>query len=59
MVILSLVGGYFLLWAGGPLWLSQSGTWLGMPMWFWGSCVAAPVALLGALLLLCQQQDKS
>ncbi|GAA5188839.1 hypothetical protein [Ferrimonas gelatinilytica] len=37
--------GYFILWLAGPLWFSQAMGWWGLPLWFWSSCVAAPLLL--------------
>ncbi len=37
--------GYFLFWLVGPLWLSEGARLWGLPVWFWCSCVAAPVLL--------------
>ncbi|MGL4475066.1 MAG: DUF997 family protein [Shewanella sp.] len=55
VIILCLALGYFLVWAFGPLFLSERGSWLGMPLWFWCSCVAAPLLLLAALAAINHQ----
>lgn len=46
LAALSLTLLYFVLWLCGPLFFSGSGLWLGLPLWFWLSCVAAPMVLL-------------
>ncbi|MBY5993828.1 hypothetical protein [Ferrimonas balearica] len=47
----ALTGLYFLLWLAGPLWLAEAGSWQGLPLWFWFSCVAAPLVLVALLLI--------
>ncbi|MBW3140263.1 DUF997 family protein [Ferrimonas balearica] len=42
---------YFVLWLCGPLFFANAGLWLGLPAWFWLSCVAAPVVLLILLFI--------
>lgn len=47
---LLLTACYFALWALGPLLLSDvsANRYLGLPFWFWLSCIAAPVALIAS-----------
>ncbi|MCG9731262.1 hypothetical protein L1D44_15805 [Shewanella sp. Isolate13] len=49
---LILTSSYFLLWCSGPLWFSELGNWYGLPLWFWFSCVAAPLLLVVSLSFL-------
>ncbi|WP_028117639.1 DUF997 family protein [Ferrimonas senticii] len=37
--------GYFLFWLLGPLLLRDQGVVAGLPLWFWCSCVVAPLLL--------------
>ncbi|MCL1147643.1 hypothetical protein L2747_16685 [Shewanella marinintestina] len=46
---LLLAFSYFFLWCAGPLWLQHFGTWYGLPLWFWLSCIAAPILLIVSL----------
>ncbi|WP_110456914.1 DUF997 family protein [Shewanella algidipiscicola] len=48
---LVLTLGYLLLWCAGPLLLQEAGTWAGLPLWFWFSCIAAPLLLILVLVL--------
>ncbi|MBL4913090.1 DUF997 family protein [Shewanella schlegeliana] len=43
---------YFSLWCFGPLWLSELGNWYGLPLWFWFSCIGAPLLLIVSLSLI-------
>lgn len=43
-LLLSL--GYFVAWLCGPLLAADAGRWLGLPLWFWCSCVGAPLVLV-------------
>ncbi|ABZ77144.1 hypothetical protein Shal_2588 [Shewanella halifaxensis HAW-EB4] len=43
---------YFFLWCFGPLWLSELGNWFGLPLWFWFSCIGAPLLLIVSLRFL-------
>ncbi|QYK02762.1 DUF997 family protein [Shewanella psychrotolerans] len=54
---LALTGGYFILWCLGPLLLTDLGRWLGLPLWFWFSCIAAPILLVLGLAVLLRGQD--
>lgn len=49
---LALTLGYLLLWCAGPLLLKDAGTWVGLPLWFWFSCIAAPLLLILVLVLV-------
>ncbi|BDM64722.1 hypothetical protein NFHSH190041_21740 [Shewanella sp. NFH-SH190041] len=51
-ITLLLTLGYFLLWVAGPLCIDPRLMWLGMPLWFWLSIIAAPACLVLALCLL-------
>jgi len=43
---------YFVLWCAGPWLLANEGDWWGLPIWFWFSCLLAPVLLILALILM-------
>ncbi|MCL1059869.1 hypothetical protein CXF83_10950 [Shewanella sp. Choline-02u-19] len=43
---LLLTLGYFVLWCLGPLLLTEYGYWYGLPIWFWFSCILAPLMLI-------------
>ncbi|WP_108946291.1 DUF997 family protein [Shewanella halifaxensis] len=49
---LLLTFSYFLLWCFGPLLLTEQGSWLGLPIWFWFSCIASPIFLIVSLSYL-------
>ncbi|WP_220759590.1 MULTISPECIES: DUF997 family protein [unclassified Shewanella] len=49
---LILTFSYFALWCFGPLWLNEMGNWFGLPLWFWFSCIGAPVLLIVSLSFL-------
>ncbi|SHH37272.1 DUF997 family protein [Ferrimonas marina] len=36
---------YFVAWLLGPLLLAEAGLWFGLPIWFWCSCILAPLLL--------------
>ncbi len=50
-IALLLTTGYFILWCAGPLWLTSSEVWWGLPAWFWFSCVFAPLCLIVTLII--------
>lgn len=37
---------YFIVWCLGPLFWSDTGNWYGLPVWFWISCLLAPLGLI-------------
>ncbi|NQZ92896.1 MAG: DUF997 family protein [Moritella sp.] len=49
---LLLTIGYFALWCTGPLLLANQGDWWGLPVWFWFSCLFAPLLLIFFLILM-------
>ncbi|MFI3246021.1 MAG: hypothetical protein R3Y10_05965 [Ferrimonas sp.] len=42
---------YFAAWLIGPVFLTESGFAGGLPIWFWASCIVAPLALCVAVSL--------
>ncbi|QYJ87507.1 DUF997 family protein [Shewanella mesophila] len=54
---LALTGGYFILWCLGPLLLKDAGSWIGLPLWFWFSCIGAPLILILSLAVFLRGQD--
>ncbi len=44
-----LTFGYFVVWLLGPVGLADANPWQGLPLWFWCSCVAAPLLLCAAV----------
>ncbi len=42
---LILIAVYFVLWCAGPVFIDEAWLWLGMPVWFWFSCIFAPVVI--------------
>ncbi|ACA87153.1 DUF997 family protein [Shewanella woodyi] len=49
---LILTAVYFVLWCAGPVLIDETWLWFGMPVWFWFSCIVAPVALISSLIFL-------
>ncbi|MCK8043976.1 YhdT family protein [Shewanella sp. 1CM18E] len=49
---LTLTFSYFFLWCFGPLVLTDYGDWLGLPLWFWFSCIGAPILVIVSLSFL-------
>ncbi|WP_026959263.1 DUF997 family protein [Aliagarivorans taiwanensis] len=41
---IALTLGYVVVWLAGPLLLADAPMWLGLPLWFWLSCIVAPIA---------------
>lgn len=41
---------YFVAWCLGPLFWSDAGTWYGLPVWFWISCLFAPMGLIALVI---------
>ncbi|WP_394147782.1 DUF997 family protein [Shewanella atlantica] len=54
---LALTLGYFLLWCAGPLLFDDNQLLYGVPLWFWLSCIAAPLLLIIALIILVGRLD--
>ncbi len=48
---LLLTFGYFALWCAGPVLLQSQNDWWGLPLWFWFSCLIAPVCLIVLLII--------
>lgn len=55
-ITLVLTLGYFLFWVSGPLLFGDlyfhDSLWLGLPIWFWLSCLLGPTLLLILLFYL-------
>ncbi len=49
-ISLFLTLGYFILWCAGPLLPISQVFLLGLPVWFWFSCVFAPLILIVTLI---------
>ncbi|MCL1050757.1 hypothetical protein L2755_14155 [Shewanella abyssi] len=47
---LLLTLGYFVLWCLGPVLLADQGYWFSLPIWFWFSCILAPLLLIIVLV---------
>ncbi|ABV36324.1 hypothetical protein Ssed_1713 [Shewanella sediminis HAW-EB3] len=48
---------YFCLWCAGPLFFDASALWYGVPVWFWLSCIGAPLTLIALLINLVGRID--
>ncbi|MCL1130710.1 DUF997 family protein [Shewanella sairae] len=51
-ISLTLTFSYFFLWCFGPLVLQEQGNWFGLPLWFWFSCIGAPIFVIVSLSFL-------
>ncbi|NRD74331.1 DUF997 family protein [Shewanella sp. VB17] len=49
---LILTLGYFILWCAGPLLIDDTWIYMGLPVWFWFSCIFAPMLLICLLIVL-------
>ncbi|RTR37865.1 DUF997 family protein [Shewanella canadensis] len=54
---LTLTFGYFCLWCTGPLLFDSHALWYGVPLWFWLSCIGAPLMLIALLIKLIGKID--
>nr|WP_308426233.1 hypothetical protein [Shewanella hanedai] len=43
--------GYFILWCAGPLFIDKTWVLFGLPVWFWFSCILAPLVLILSLVI--------
>jgi uncharacterized membrane protein YhdT len=48
---LMLTLGYFILWCAGPLFIDKTWVLFGLPVWFWFSCILAPLVLILSLVI--------
>lgn len=48
---------YFILWCAGPLVFDANAIWYGVPLWFWLSCIGAPLTLITLLINLVGKID--
>jgi len=55
---LLLTLGYFILWCAGPLFIDETWIYLGLPVWFWFSCIFAPMALIFFLIIFVDKKHE-